>query len=462
MAAHGPDGGPLTPVKIDPQDFHNVAQRFCDRASDLASAMDKLFDGLNNASGVAGVDNSAKKFDAAYQPAVTELINAFNRTVNLLYDIASGIDLSATNHWRADADATPGGGESPPWSPVNASLFLPHSPPHGSLVGKPIVSVPPPFDATIPLGNTDILRAMGTALTNAANTVDDITNSLANDLKYLFESSEGAELDAMNQFWNAIGGPSDTAILTALRRGCTQLAGVLSDYADWIDHTEDQIFDAIVNALKHMIVGALAGIAVGAVVGLFTGGTGAIPAMIATADEIGEGASLAVTVAGVFDIAFNGAYAAVGAAAGAVPTLMTAAINATPDPNLSSASTTGISDAQETESADNLANKAGSDNLPSVKTSRKQLEKKFKHAIDFGVTESRGAAGFNEFDDVIKKFVDSPTTVRQLGTYRGDEVVMNYDPSTRLIIIQDTDGQFVSGWRLDDDQYANVSIRGSL
>jgi hypothetical protein len=58
--------------------------------------------------------------------------------------------------------------------------------------------------------------------------------------------------------------------------------------------------------------------------------------------------------------------------------------------------------------------------LPGLSTSRSALEAKFKHAADFGVTEPRGAAGFDTFGKAVDSFVQDPATTRIMGTYRGD------------------------------------------
>ena len=100
--------------------------------------------------------------------------------------------------------------------------------------------------------------------------------------------------------------------------------------------------------------------------------------------------------------------------------------------------------------------------LPGVTTERVQLEKKFKHATYFGVTESRSNAGFTAYGKAVDAFVSSPSTVRISGTYRGNPVILNYDSTSRLVVVQSPDGAFVSGWRMTEPQLRNVITRGSL
>ncbi len=100
--------------------------------------------------------------------------------------------------------------------------------------------------------------------------------------------------------------------------------------------------------------------------------------------------------------------------------------------------------------------------LPELSASRAALEAKFKHAGDFGVTEGRGAAGFDAYGKAIDSFVQDSSTTRILGTYRGDPAILNYNASTAQVVVQDTDGSFISGWQMSPAQLQNVIERGSL
>ena len=94
--------------------------------------------------------------------------------------------------------------------------------------------------------------------------------------------------------------------------------------------------------------------------------------------------------------------------------------------------------------------------LPDLATDRSQIEAKYKHAKDFGVTTDRGAQGFIEFDAALHAFMQQPGVIRVTGTYTrmpGVPVILNYDPQSKLIVIQrSADGSFVSGWKMSDAQ----------
>lgn len=94
--------------------------------------------------------------------------------------------------------------------------------------------------------------------------------------------------------------------------------------------------------------------------------------------------------------------------------------------------------------------------------SSKQLQKKFRHAADFGVTGNYNKANAAEYSAALNQHVNSPTVTRISGTYRGDPVTHYLDPTTGLNVIVDPDGVFVSGWKLGPEQLQNVLSHGGL
>jgi hypothetical protein len=94
--------------------------------------------------------------------------------------------------------------------------------------------------------------------------------------------------------------------------------------------------------------------------------------------------------------------------------------------------------------------------LPQLAVSLPQLESKFKHARDFGVRAPRGRAGFDEFRAALGDFLHRPSTTRIAGMYRGERVVLNYNIETRLVVVQRTSGEFVSGWLMTPEQLQRV------
>ena len=102
------------------------------------------------------------------------------------------------------------------------------------------------------------------------------------------------------------------------------------------------------------------------------------------------------------------------------------------------------------------------DKVP-LQTDLRQIEEKFsQHAEDFGVTDPRGRTGFDNFERAVKQVVDDPGTLHIEGTYRGQPVILNYNPNSGLCVIESPDGRFVSGWKLSPDQAENVMRNGKL
>lgn len=100
--------------------------------------------------------------------------------------------------------------------------------------------------------------------------------------------------------------------------------------------------------------------------------------------------------------------------------------------------------------------------LPQLSAGRSALQAKFKHASDFGITESRGSAGFDAYGKAVDRFVQASSTTRMLGTYRGNAAILNYNARTAQVVVQAPDGAFISGWQMSPAQLQNVIARGSL
>ena len=94
--------------------------------------------------------------------------------------------------------------------------------------------------------------------------------------------------------------------------------------------------------------------------------------------------------------------------------------------------------------------------------SAQQLQRKFKHAADFGVMGKYSRQQATMFEGAIRAHVEDETTLMIPGTYRGEPVTHFVNPQTGLNVMRDTQGAFVSGWRLTLGQLANVLVRRSV
>ncbi|MGL5439677.1 MAG: colicin D domain-containing protein [Filifactoraceae bacterium] len=86
--------------------------------------------------------------------------------------------------------------------------------------------------------------------------------------------------------------------------------------------------------------------------------------------------------------------------------------------------------------------------LASVTYDAKQLQSKFKHAIDFGVKGNYSVAKANEFKNALAKVVNNAAEIYKTN-YHGDAIIYIKDG---LGVITKTDGTFVSGWKLSSEQ----------
>lgn len=91
------------------------------------------------------------------------------------------------------------------------------------------------------------------------------------------------------------------------------------------------------------------------------------------------------------------------------------------------------------------------------------FQRKFAdHAAELGIGNwnSTNAA---RFEQAIREHVAAPSSLRIEGTYRGGSPVIHYlNPETRLNVMTDRSGSFISVWRLNEQQFLNVYNRGSL
>lgn len=99
---------------------------------------------------------------------------------------------------------------------------------------------------------------------------------------------------------------------------------------------------------------------------------------------------------------------------------------------------------------------------PDLNFSAQQLQKKFKHAADFGVKGNANGANLVKFREAIERHVADPATHMINGTYRGQPVTHHVNPTTGVNVIKDAAGNFLSGWKLNPAQLHNVLTRGSL
>jgi hypothetical protein len=111
----------------------------------------------------------------------------------------------------------------------------------------------------------------------------------------------------------------------------------------------------------------------------------------------------------------------------------------------------------------NNATKAATTSAAKLNTiSQSTLQKKFKHAADFGVKGNWSKNNGELFNQAVIKHVDSVKNPIS-GTYRGTQKVTHYyDSKTGLNVMVDSSGNFISGWKLSPKQIKHLLENGNV
>jgi hypothetical protein len=93
----------------------------------------------------------------------------------------------------------------------------------------------------------------------------------------------------------------------------------------------------------------------------------------------------------------------------------------------------------------------------------RQIQKKFKHAPDFGVSGNYNPKNAQLFKDKIIQHMKNPSTKFLEGTFKTTKVTHYFDPKTGLnVMFNNETNKFISGWKLTDKQFKNIQDRGAL
>jgi len=93
-----------------------------------------------------------------------------------------------------------------------------------------------------------------------------------------------------------------------------------------------------------------------------------------------------------------------------------------------------------------------SDPLDSGSFTRKQLDKQFKHASDFGIADTKkNSVTLTQYRDAIEAHLKDRDTVKK-GTYRREkESKVYFNPKNMRVVIIKANGDFLSGWKINPD-----------
>ncbi len=97
-----------------------------------------------------------------------------------------------------------------------------------------------------------------------------------------------------------------------------------------------------------------------------------------------------------------------------------------------------------------------------INPSREKLQQKFRHAQDFGIEGNANNKTLEQYKNALQKHIDNPETQIIKGKYHTKEVTHYYNPKTKLNVIQNNSGEFISGWKLSDKQIRHIELNGKL
>lgn len=93
----------------------------------------------------------------------------------------------------------------------------------------------------------------------------------------------------------------------------------------------------------------------------------------------------------------------------------------------------------------------------------RQVRRKFeKHAADFGVAQNYTPQAMERFKQALMHFVDRPGMLEIQATFRRQPVTAYTDQGYSMVVLVSPLGEFVSGWKLNEDQSRNLRWRKSL
>lgn len=93
--------------------------------------------------------------------------------------------------------------------------------------------------------------------------------------------------------------------------------------------------------------------------------------------------------------------------------------------------------------------------------SDRQIQKKFKHAIDFGVSGNYNLETAAAFKQAIQAHLQKQGLQEIAGTYRSQPVKHYFDPLTNLNVMVEGDN-FISGWKLNSAQVLQLTTTGDI
>jgi hypothetical protein len=433
-------------VDVDSDTFYAVGGGLFELADEVYDAFAVNVQILGGTGAMAGTDDAGTAWATSYDSRAREVLGAVNDLTAALQNYGGIVIQAGYNHAVAEYNATANQRGEPPQRPPEpaSTTGVLSTPPSAGGPGKGLfdnaLGLVEQVGVPVPDGDTVKVDTAAQAWDRLATVYQTTTVVEALEVNArAFSDTHSPEVQFI--VWDLRDLRDATSAILA---GCNELAQSCKDYRAALDDLRTQLEGILTDLAVELAIGATITIFAACV----SFGVGAVAGAAKTAHTISKFAKTIRSAISAWKMSKR----------------ISAGVKKAHD-------IAGVR--KRLERITNLARKAnpeeprpGLDLDVAGKTpltaARTQIEQKFKHAVDFGVTEPRGRAGFDAFENAIKHHVDDPSTLHIEGLYRGDAAIFNYNATTGLVVVQSTDGAFVSGWRVTETQARYILEQGKL
>jgi hypothetical protein len=425
-------------LDVQASGYDSAAEALVGANQVAAIAFEGLTSKLTGFHALGGDDKSSEDFVKEYDASAQEAVDALRALVDGLGNLGEITAASVENHRRAHAESVYGKprpsyeGGVPGEGPVTVSaVSLPSS------LGGDNEDMPDWWNHVVdhlqgwgwPSANTDQLRSAASAWKTAAGQVSGLTGKIDTANSHL-RGQRSPEI------------PTATRVLTTTRGHIQDLADCLTeqgaaceDYAKQVDETRQTIKDLLKDLAIECGVTAGASVALSFVT---FGGAAAVGAGVIAARAVKYAHRILTALK----------------ALKAARAVLKLAKNA-PKLNRVRRSLEDLKTARKLAQLKQIAR-------PKTKYDPTKLQKKYKHAKDFGVKEPWKKGAGEKFQKAVDDFLDSPGTKHRDGTYNGDPATLSFNPTTGQVVVTSRSGDFVTGFKMNYTQLQHVIRDGKL
>jgi hypothetical protein len=436
----------VTVQDVDPDTFYSVGGRLFELAGDVYDAFAANVRILGDTGAMAGTDDAGTAWATSYDGRASEVLGAVNDLTAALQNYGGVVIQAGYNHAVAEYNATAGTQGSPPQrppEPANVAGAL-SAPPSAGGPGRGLfddaLGLVEQVGVPVPDGDTVKVDTAAQAWDRLATVYQTATVVEALDVNArAFSDTHSPEVEHIAK---DLGELRDAT--AAILASCSELAQSCKDYRSALDDLRNQLEDILTDLAVELAVTATITIFAACV----SFGAGAAAGAAKAAHTITKFARTIRSAVSAWKISKN-------IAKGVKKAHDIAGIRKRLE-RIKSLARRGKP--EEAKVGPGVQTTPGTP----LTTSRAQIEDKFKHAGDFAVTEPRGRTGFEQFERAVKHHVDAPSTLHLTGTYRESPVILNYNRTNGLVVVQSPTGEFISGWRVSETQAWNILERGKL